>query len=61
VGFLPFFWVPLKASASAASAASAACATAGGWLPAACKRTVLQEFAPETAAALPSNFFPGEA
>jgi hypothetical protein len=33
------------------ASASATCATAGGWLPA--------EFAPKTAAALPSNFVPG--
>jgi hypothetical protein len=49
----PCSWVPLKASA--------ACAAAGGWLPAACKHTVLQEFAPETAAAVPSCFSLGEA
>jgi len=45
--------VPLEASASAA------CAAAGGWLPAACKHSVLQELAPETV--LPSCFSPGEA
>jgi len=33
---------------------SAVCAADEGWLPAACKTTVLQEFAPKTAADLPS-------
>ena len=37
------------------TSASAACAAAEGWLHAACGHTVLQEFAPKTAAA------PGEA
>jgi len=52
LGFPSFFWVPLGASDSAA---------AGGWLPDGSKHTVLQEFAPETVAALPSNFSPGKA
>jgi hypothetical protein len=42
--------VPLGASVAAAPAA------AGGCLPAACTHIMLQEFAPETAAALPSSF-----
>ena len=45
LGFPSLFWVPLEACAFAS------CASAGGWLPAACKHTVLQEFAPETVAA----------